>query len=125
MTMERAQLIFAVSLSPEHSRDRWMIHRFPTVVSEQVLLAHISDIAGFAIFGEQVIEGLMLVGAGVFRDRLIPFLAVGEDGIDVEHDAPETEAAMLDDIADAEMRVDNGGRAHISPENCSGVVHEQ
>ena len=67
----------------------------------QVLLADVGDVAALGILGEQVVERLVLGRAHLLGDRLIPFLAVGEDRVDVEDHAAEIEQAVAHDLADA------------------------
>jgi hypothetical protein len=50
-----------------------------------------------------MIERLILARPPLDRDRLIPFLAVGKFGIDVEHDAAERKEPVADDLADREF----------------------
>ena len=85
--------------------DRGVIHRAAFAVTLQVLLADIGDIRAFAIFGEQVIIGLLTLGPDFVRDRFEPFLAVGEDRIDIENHPAKVVDAVLDDIADGEARL--------------------
>src|SRR5690606_13976996 len=59
-------------------------------------------VARFAIVREKVVEGLVARGAGRLWNGLIPFLAIGEDRIDIEHHAAETQQAMAYLLADAE-----------------------
>ena len=61
------------------------------MVGKQILLAHISDIAVLCIFGEQMVKWLVLRRPHGFWDRLIPFLAIGKNGINVEHHATKIE----------------------------------
>ena len=100
---------FAVII--EKAGDGGMVDRFIAVVQHQILLADIGEVAAFAIFGEQVIEGLILGRAHLFGNRLIPFLGIREDRIDVEDHAAKAETAMLDDVADGEAGVGDTRRA--------------
>lgn len=61
------------------------------MVGKQILLAHISDIAVLCIFGEQMVKWLVLRRPHGFWDRLIPFLAIGKNRINVEHHATKIE----------------------------------
>jgi hypothetical protein len=63
-----------------------MVHRAGFAVFQQVLLADIGDIGPILILGEEVVIGLLAPGAQILGDRFVPFLAVGEDGVDVEDD---------------------------------------
>ena len=71
-------------------------------IRHQILLADISDIIAVVAFGEQVVERLVAVGPDVFGDRLVPFVAIGEDGVDVEDHAAEVEHAVFHHVADGE-----------------------
>src|SRR3546814_13709373 len=63
-----------------------------------------------AVFGEQVVIGLFLGGTDFLGDRLIPFVAVRKDGVDVEHDAAKIEHAVAHDVAQRNARAaDQGG----------------
>ena len=85
-----------------------MVDRLVRLVGDQVLLAHVSDVAGLGILGEQVVEGLVLGRAHRLRDRLVPFVAVSEFGIDVEDDSAKVEKPVADDFTDREARFGNG-----------------
>jgi hypothetical protein len=49
-----------------------------------------------------VVEGLVALGPYFGRDCLVPFLAVGEDGVNVEDDAAKVVESVAHDIADGE-----------------------
>ena len=105
------QRIAAISIALEDARDGRMINRLVALVGLQILLADISDIAALTIFGEQMIEGLVLRRSHPFGDRLIPFVGIGEDGIDIEDHAPKTEQPVPYHLTDAEPRMrDRRGR---------------
>lgn len=82
-----------------------MVDRTSFAIGQQVLLADIGDIAGIAIFSEQVIEWLLAVRAHLFRDRFVPFLTIGEDRIDVENHAAKIENFVTNDIANPKPRL--------------------
>ena len=82
-----------------------MIDRTAIAVSQQVLLADIGDVATVTVLREQVIKGLLAMGAHFLGDRFVPFLAIGEDRIDIEHHAAKIEHAMPHDIANPEARL--------------------
>src|SRR3546814_7053941 len=82
-----------------------MVDRLVAVVGHQIALADIGDIARIAVFGEQMVKRLVLGRAQILRDRVVPFVGIGEDGVDVENDAAEIEHAVTHDIADREIRV--------------------
>ena len=81
-----------------------MIDRLVALVRHQVLLADIGDVSALGILGQQVIEGLVLGRTQRFGNRLIPFVAVGEDRIDVEDHSTKIEEPVADDFADCEAR---------------------
>ncbi len=79
-----------------------------TIVHHQILLADISDVARFAIVGERMIERLVAARGCSGLDS-VPFLAVGEDRIDIEHHAAKAEDAVFHLVADPEEGVRNEG----------------
>ncbi len=91
----------------EKPGDRGMIDRLVAFVQQQILLTDISDIAAFAIFGEQMVERLIAIGLCVVWDRLIPLFAVGKDRINVEDHATKTEPPMTHDITNGEAGMGN------------------
>ena len=72
-------------------------------VCHQVLLADIGGVVAVSIFGQQMIERLVLVRAHLGRDRLLPLVGVVELGIDVDHHASERIEAVADNLADGEI----------------------
>ena len=76
-----------------------MVYRSVFGIGQQVLLADIGDIAALGIFREQMIKGLFLGWPNAFGDRLIPFLAIREDRIDIENDTAEIKDAMAHHFA--------------------------
>ena len=85
----------------EQRADRRMIDRVAFIVGDEVLLADVGDVARLGIFGEEMVKRLVLGRPHVIGDRRIPFVAVGELGVDVEDYPPEIEQAMANDIADS------------------------
>src|SRR5690606_18099499 len=81
-----------------------MAHRLAGVVGQKVLLRDIGDVFRLAVFGEQVIEGLVAPRPHVLGDRLPPFLGVAEGRIDVENYATERIDPVANHLADAEFR---------------------
>src|SRR5690349_3837404 len=84
-----------------------MVDRVLAVVGDEVLLAYVGDVIGLLVFGEQMIEGLVFGRPQRLRDRLVPFLSVREDGIDVEDYAAEIEDLVAHDLADGEAGARN------------------
>jgi hypothetical protein len=70
-------------------------------VRKEILLRHVSDVVTVGIFGEEMIEGLVLAWTQLFRNGLVPVFRVGEFRIDVEDDAPKGEDPVLHHLADA------------------------
>ena len=94
--------VAALGKAVEKAVDRRMVDFAAFIVGNEVLLADIGDVAGLRIFGEQVVEGLVLGRPQCLVNGFVPFLAVGEFRIDVEDHATEVEQPVLDDLADAE-----------------------
>jgi hypothetical protein len=87
-----------------------MMDRLTLDVGEQILLADISDVGGFRILGEEVVEGLVLGRPNILGDRLVPFLAIGEDRVDVENHAAKIEKTVPNQLADRKLGVCDGRR---------------
>ena len=87
-----------------------VVDRLFAFVLDQVLLTDVRDVALLRILREQVIEGLVLRRADLLGNRLIPFVAIGEDGVDVEDHAAKIEQSVLHDIANAEASLAHGGK---------------
>ena len=69
-------------------------------VAQQILLADIGAVATFRIFGEQMIKRLILCGSYRLWYRLIPFLAVGKNRVNIEYDSPKFKNSVANDITD-------------------------
>ena len=91
----------------EQRPDGGMVDRVALVVGDEVLLADVGDVARLGILGHQMVEGLVLRRAHMLGDRVIPFVAVREFGIDVEDHPAKIEQAMPHDVADS---VAGGGK---------------
>jgi hypothetical protein len=78
--MLAAQRVTAAVEIAENAADRRVVHRPALIVGQEVLLAHISDVAAFRILGEEVVEGLVLARADLLGDRLVPFLVLANTG---------------------------------------------
>src|SRR5688572_9384874 len=94
----------------EHAGYGGMTDRLAERVGQQILLADIGDVPRFRILGEQVVERLVLRRPDVLGDRLVPFLAVGEDRVDVEDHAAKVEQPVTHDLADREAGMGHGRR---------------
>ena len=68
------------------------------VIGQKVLLRDIGDVLGFRVLGEEVVEGLVLAGPNLLRDRQPPFLGVVEFRVDVEDQPPELEDPVLEPL---------------------------
>lgn len=80
-----------------------MTNRCAALVAEQILLRHVRDIFRFVVFGEQMVEGLILAGPHFSRNRLLPFLGIRKFRIDIKNHAPEWKEPVLYDLADAKF----------------------
>lgn len=69
------------------------------MVRQQVLLADICNVAAFSVFGEKMIKGLLFCWAYCLGYRLIPFFAIREDRVDVEHNPSEIKDPVAHDGA--------------------------
>ena len=112
------QQVPPITESGEQAGDRRMIDGFLAFVMNQVLLADIRDIGRFGVLGEQVVERLILAGSDALGNRLIPFLGIGEDRIDIEDDAAEIEHPVPHHISNRELRMGNGRRGRRAVDQC-------
>ena len=85
-----------------------MVHWPVFGIGQQVLLADIGDIAAVRIFGEKMVERLILMRANSLWNGVIPFFAIGEDRVDIKHDAAKIEYAVAHDIADGKAGFGDG-----------------
>ena len=115
MRQAMPQLIAAIGEILEQLIHRWMVNRAAFRVVRQVLLADIGDIAVFAVFSEQVVIGLLAVGLHFLGDRIVPFLAVGKDRVDVENNAAKIIELVPHDIANGETCLGTARRVDQSP----------
>ena len=99
----RLHAINAVVRPNESLVDLRMAHRVAGSVGDEVLFRDIGDIFGFGVFGEEMVERLILVRPNLFRDRQPPFLRVGKHGVDVVDHAAKWIAAVPDDLTDREL----------------------
>jgi hypothetical protein len=97
----RSQPVLA-AVVVEHRRDGRMVDRLVAVVGNEVLLADVGDVAALRILGEEVVEGLVLGRPESLGDGLIPFLAIGEERVDVEDHSTEIEQTVAHDLAEGE-----------------------
>ena len=95
--------VAAVLVLAEQLVDLRVAQRLPGLVGQEVLLRHVGDVLGVGVLGEQVIVGLVLVGADLLGDRQPPLLGVVELRIDVEHDAAERVEPVAHDLPHREL----------------------
>ena len=94
----------AVGRAVQDMRNVGVAERRVALVRHQVSFRDIGDIVRLLVLCEEVVIGLVLGRAKMFRDRLIPFIGIGEDRVDIEDDAAKLEQPVLDDLADLEFR---------------------
>ena len=86
-----------------------MANRFAAVIGQQILLADISDVAAVGIFRQQMVKRLVPRWLQILWNGLIPFLAVGEDRIDIIDYAAKIKNPVANDIANGEARIEDIG----------------
>jgi hypothetical protein len=111
VTEAAQQRVVAIVELLEQLFDLGVVHRAAIAVLDQVLLADIGDIGAFLILGEEVVIGLFAPGTKILGDLLVPFLAVGEDGVDVEHHAAKIILTVANDVADG--KIGTAGARHL------------
>ncbi len=99
----RPHAINAVVRPNESLVDLRMAHRVARSVGDEVLFRDIGDIFGFGVFGEEMVERLILARPNLFRDRQPPFLRVGKHRVDVVDHTAKWIAAVPDDLTDREL----------------------
>jgi hypothetical protein len=82
-------------------------------IGQQVLLAHIRDVAIVAVLREQVIEWLVLCGADFCGNGIVPFLAIGKNWINIKHYAAKFKDAVAYNVTDCEHGFCNVGGDRI------------
>lgn len=108
MTQLAFQRVAAILEFPEQLAKLWMINRAFVFVRNQVLLTDIGDVARLPVFGEQMVERLVFRRPDVFRNGIIPFFAVGKDGIYIKHDPAKRKDAVTHNVPDSEARMGDG-----------------
>src|SRR6188472_1707899 len=83
--------------------DLGMAHRLARIIDKEVLLRHIGNVFCLLIFGEEMVEGLVLGRPDLLRDRQPPFFRVGERRIDIENDAAKGKQPVLHHLTDSEF----------------------
>ena len=73
-------------------------------IGHEVLLRDIGDIFGFRVFGEEVIERLILARPDLFGNFLPPCLGIREDRVHVVDYPPEGKFAVFDHLTYGELR---------------------
>lgn len=84
---------------PEHVGDVRVVHRLARVVSNQILLGHVSNVVGLIIFGQQVIKRLLANGTAVFGNSLVPLFRVGKLRIHVKNHPAKRVFFVADDLS--------------------------
>ncbi|EAP82256.1 hypothetical protein NAS141_10961 [Sulfitobacter sp. NAS-14.1] len=98
------QRIGPIGERTEEIGDIGMVHRFARVIGHEVLLGHIGHVIALFVFGQQVIIGLVFLGAAVFRNSLIPFFGIGKFGVHVKNHPSEGMFFVPDDLAQVVFR---------------------
>ena len=75
-----------------------MTNGFARVVSNEVLLGHIGDVVAFVVLSQKVIERLVLTGAAVFGDCLIPVVGIRKLWVHVKDDTTEGMLPMSNNL---------------------------
>jgi hypothetical protein len=99
-----AQFIFVAGPAAKNILDCRMVDRPFFGIGQQILLADIGDVAAVPIFGKKMVERLVFGRANFLGNRLIPFLAIVENRIDIEDYSAKIEDAMPHDIANRKLR---------------------
>lgn len=86
----------AIERPHEHLVYLRMANGIAGCIGYEILLRYIGDIFDVGVFGEEMIEGLVLARPELRRNRLPPFLGISEDGVDVIDDSPERIFPVLD-----------------------------
>jgi hypothetical protein len=73
-------------------------------VKHKVLLRDVSDVITLIILGEKVVKGLVLGGAAVLGDGIIPFLRVGKDRVHIKDHTAKRVFAVPDNLAKVVFR---------------------
>ena len=77
-----------------------MVDRFAGLIGHKVLFRHIGDVIALLVFGQQMIEGLVLGRAAVFGDVLLPFIGVREHRVHIENDTTKRMLPMTEHLPD-------------------------
>ena len=109
MTVFAAERVAPLGERLEQPRYGRVINRLVRFVEFQILLADIGDVLTVRIFGEKMVEGLVARRAHVLGNGGIPFLAVVEDGIDVEDHPRKGNSRCRTTSPIAKRATDTGG----------------
>jgi hypothetical protein len=101
------EMIATVTILPKHCLDLGMVDRAFIIVTHQILLADIGNIGRLTIFGKKVVKRLILARAHFLGDRLIPFIGIVEDRVDIKHDTAKIKKAVADNRTNTKI-----GRRH-------------
>ena len=86
----------------------------------EILFRDVGEVAGFVIFSEQMVKGLVLARADMLGDCLVPFLGIIEFRIHIVYHSAEGEEAMFDDLANVEFRLQYA--AHAGENGCTSLA---
>ncbi|VTZ60482.1 hypothetical protein EMEDMD4_160063 [Sinorhizobium medicae] len=93
------------------------------LVGNEILFRYIGDVLAFFVFCEQMIEGLVLFGPDLLRNRIPPFIGVRIFRVDVEDDAAEREHPMANHLSDLKFGVSLFHDATHPFRQLSGLSH--
>jgi hypothetical protein len=110
----------------EYTLYRRMANRPMLHIWQQILLTYISNVAVVRILGEQMIKRLIFGGAHTFRDRLIPFIAIGKYRVHIKNNTAKIKDAVTYHVANSELRFGyvGGQRRVVHNRNIGSIVAE-
>jgi hypothetical protein len=97
-----SHLVTPILEAVEQLADCGVINRPALRIGDQIALADIGDVGRILVLGQQVVKRLIAARANVLGDRLVPFVRIGEDRVNIEHHPAKGEKAVANHIANAE-----------------------
>ena len=96
--------------NPNNDRDKAaadfrMRYRLSGFIHKKVLLGDVGGVVRLLVLGEQVIIGLIFLGANFLGNRLPPFLGVIEGWVDVEDHAPKGKEPVPNNLSNPKFRL--------------------